>query len=70
VTFEEASTVFADPLGMTLPDDRFDEVRSWTIGQSKYGKIIVVAHVDDGPRIRIISARTATRYERKQYEQG
>ncbi|HEY6236858.1 MAG TPA: BrnT family toxin [Candidatus Elarobacter sp.] len=70
VTFEEASTVFGDPLAISVSDERFDEPRWWTIGQSEYGKMIVVAHEDDEKRIRIISARSATRYERKQYEQG
>ncbi|HZO92758.1 MAG TPA: BrnT family toxin [Candidatus Baltobacteraceae bacterium] len=70
VTFEEASTVFGDPLTLTVPDDRFDEIRSLTIGRSHLGRTIVVAHAERGDRIRIISARIATARERRQYEQG
>jgi len=70
VSFEEASTVFGDSLTLTVPDDRFEEVRSLTIGRSHVGRTIVVAHTDRGDRIRIIRARVATARERRQYEQG
>jgi len=71
VTFEEATTVFEDPLTSTVPDDRFEEQRFLTIGRSRRGKMIVVAHADRGnSTLRIISARLATRRERKQYEQS
>lgn len=71
VTFEEATTVFEDPLASTVPDDRFEEERFLTIGRSRRGKMIVVAHADRGNiTLRIISARLATRRERKQYEQS
>ena len=69
ITFEEASTVFGDVFSSTLadPDHSTDEARFVTIGQSVYGRILVVSHTDRGDRIRIISARLATRRERKQY---
>ncbi len=70
VTFEEATTVFADPLALTVADERFDEERWLTIGHSLTGKTIVVAHTDRGERIRIISAREATMREQKEYEQS
>lgn len=71
VSFEEASTIFADPLSITI-DDPFhstqEELRFITIGLSYHGKILVVVHCDQRDNIRIISARTATRKERKTYE--
>jgi uncharacterized DUF497 family protein len=70
ITFEEATTVFGDPLALTVPDERFDEERWWTIGRSERRRTIVVAHFDQGGRVRIISARTATTRERKNYEQS
>ena len=71
VSFAEAQTVFADTLSATTYDPRpFDEVRFVTIGQSSRGKTLVVAHTQRGHTIRIISARPATRNERKYYEEG
>lgn len=70
IAFEEATSVFEDPLALTVSDDRFDEQRFFTVGRSRRGKIIVIAHADRGDRVRIISARQATRREREQYEQG
>ena len=72
ITFEEASTVFGDPLSMTIPDPAHSigEDRFITIGTSANGKLIVVVHTDRDDIIRIISARGATRSERRQYEQG
>ncbi|MBI1962834.1 MAG: BrnT family toxin [Candidatus Rokubacteria bacterium] len=73
VSFEEASTVFADPLASTIPDpdhSTADEARFVTIGCSYGGKTLVVVHYDEGERVRIISARVATRTERRVYEQG
>lgn len=70
VTFEEASTVFGDPLAATIPDPRHsaEENRFVTMGQSTENRLVVVAHVDRGERVRIISARLATRRERRKYE--
>jgi hypothetical protein len=72
VTFEEASTVFGDPLAATIPDSEHsqDEARSVTMGQSVNGVLLVVAHADRGEEIRLISARPATRGEKKKYEEG
>ena len=71
VPFEEASTVFADPLAGTIsdPDHSFEETRFVTIGFSAKGRLLVVVHTeeDDDP-VRIISAREATSQERKRYE--
>ena len=70
ITFEEASTVFGDPLSSTIPDPghSVSEDRYVTLGLSVNNKLIVVVHTDRDDIIRIISARAATRYEREQYE--
>lgn len=70
VSFDEASTVFGDPLAGTIVDPRHsgDEPRFVTIGLSMGRRLIIVAHTERGDRIRIISARRATRRERKTYE--
>ena len=71
VSFEEAATVFGDPLSNTFadPDHSMAEQRFIIIGLSEQGRIVVVAHTDDGDVVRIISAREATRGERKSYEE-
>lgn len=72
ITFAEAMTVFADVLSVTGYDPRNadDEDRFLTMGTSVDGRLIVVSHTDRGDSIRIISARGATRRERKDYEDG
>ena len=72
VTFEEASTVFGDPLSVTVfdPDHSEEESRFVIVGQSFEGKLIVVVHSELEDSIRIISARLATRREREVYEQS
>ena len=71
VSFQEAATVFGDPLAMTYfdPDHSDDEDRFLTFGHSKSKRLLVISHTDRGEYTRIISARTATRRERKQYEE-
>jgi len=74
ISFEEAQEVFQDPLHLSILDIRFDyfEERWITIGQTRIGKLTVVAHLFFTERgeevIRIISAREATANERRQYE--
>ena len=72
VSFEEAATVFLDPLAMTYPDpDHSDEEdRELTIGYSTKQRLLLVSHIQRRSRTRIISAREATRRERKQHEEG
>ena len=72
ISFTEASTVFNDPLSLTYqdPDHSLSENRYITIGLSQTGKIIILAHTDRNNKIRIISARLATRQERRFYEEG
>ncbi len=71
VTFEEATTAFADPRSLNQfdPDHSVDEDRYILLGRSQFGRILVVSYTDRPPRTRIISARLATRRERNQYEQ-
>jgi uncharacterized DUF497 family protein len=72
VSFQEAATVFGDPLSVTYydPDHSEDEDRYLTFGQSDSGQLLVDSHTDREGRIRIISARRMTRRERKSYEEG
>ena len=73
VSFEEASTVFGDPLSLTIADpshSRSGEQRFVTIGSSYLGRLLVVVHRDEDESVRIISTRKSTRRERKDYEQG
>lgn len=72
VSFEEASTVFRDPLSQTGrdPDHSLDEERFIVFGLSTSGRLLVVAHVERNDTIRIISARAATASERTIYEEG
>ena len=71
VSFEEAQTVFTDPLSITLPDPDHseDEERFIDIGMSDNRRVLVVVYTERGQRIRLISARQATAAERKQYEE-
>jgi hypothetical protein len=74
VSFEEAATVFGDPLSITVPDPdhSWEEDRYLTVGPSDHGRLLIVAHTEEegSERIRIISARPLTRRERKAYEEG
>lgn len=72
LSFHEAAAVFGDPLAITYydPDHSQDEDRFLTFGHSGAGTLLVVSHTDRDDRIRIISARRATRKERKAYEEG
>ena len=72
VGFEEALTVFGDPLSITVPDPQHSrgEFRFVIVGRSRQGRLLIVAHTERGDRIRIISARPASRRERTQYEEA
>ena len=72
VSFEEAATVFGDTLSLTIEDPlhSMEEQRFVTIGLSLRHRILVLVHTDRGDNVRIISARAATRRERKGYEEG
>lgn len=70
VSFDEAATVFYDPLSATFddPDHSDDEQRLITIGYSSRSRLLVVAYTERGKTIRIITARAATANERKRHE--
>ncbi len=72
VAFAEAATVFGDPFAVTYsdPDHPHQEDRFLTFGLSAEGHLLIVSHTDRESRTRIISARRATRKERRIYEQG
>jgi len=70
VSFDEAMTVFYDPLTATFddPDHSLNEQRLVTVGYSSRGSLLVVSHTERGENIRIISARRATSQERRRHE--
>lgn len=70
-SFEEAATVFADPLSITIVDEAHSEAedRFVDIGESSSGHLLVVVYTEHDETIRIISCRPATKAERKAYEQ-
>ena len=72
VSFEEATTVFGDLMAMNMPDPdhSLNEERFVLLGLSYRLRLLVVAYVERGMRTRLISAREATRQERRQYEEG
>ena len=71
VSFEEAATALSDPLAATGadPDHSITEDRFVTFGVSKVGQLLVVSHTEEIETIRIITARKATKGERKLYEE-
>lgn len=72
VSFEEAASVFGDPMAYTFadPDHSIGEERWLMFGLSSRGRILTVIYTHRRGRFRIISARLATRHERKIYEEG
>lgn len=71
VEFVEATTVFADPLSITVPDPDHSETedRFIIVGYSNRFRPLIVSHTDRGGRVRIISARELTSIERQDYEE-
>jgi uncharacterized protein len=72
VAFEEALTVFADPLSKTLldPEHSEGEERYLEVGYSSQGRLLIVSYTERQEQIRIISVRLATRKERQHYEEN
>jgi uncharacterized DUF497 family protein len=70
VSFDEATTVFSDPLAASIPDPDHSEgeERFVTMGYSARNRLVVVCHTEEGDTVRIISAREATSHERTKYE--
>ena len=71
VSFDEASTVFNDPLSRTFddPDHSLDERRFIIVGYSDKNRLLFVCHTDSDKIVRLISAREVTPNERKQHEE-
>ena len=72
VSFAEATTVFGDPLSLTITDPAHSQAEDrWIVlGQSHQRKLLIVVHTERGDSVRIISARRASRRERKSYEES
>ena len=72
VTFDEACTAFQDLLALLMPDPDHSasEERYIVLGMSNKQRLLVVTFAERPPRTRLISARKATRQERKLYEEG
>ncbi|MCC3404412.1 MAG: BrnT family toxin [Microcoleus sp. PH2017_29_MFU_D_A] len=72
VSFEEAKTVFDDPLYVDFydPDHSDEEDRYIIVGESRRGRLLIVSYTERGKTIRLISAREVTRKEREVYEEG
>ncbi|MEA5576492.1 BrnT family toxin [Anabaena sp. UHCC 0451] len=69
IDFADAVSVFSDDLATTITDERFDEERFITIGMDAFGQILVVVYTWRDDEIRLISARKATNYEQRQYQE-
>jgi uncharacterized DUF497 family protein len=71
VSFDEAVTVFADPLRSTIHDEihSSEERRFITVGQSTRGRVLFVVYTESDSSTRLIGARVATATERRQYEE-
>lgn len=72
VTFEEAATVFSDPLELTIldPSHSVEEDRYVSVGTSAAGRLVVIGYTERGSKIRVISARRATMREQHDYEEA
>ncbi len=70
-TFAEAATVFGDDRALSMADPKHssEEQRFVLLGRSARGRLLVVCYTERSPRTRLISARPASRRERRQYEQ-
>jgi hypothetical protein len=68
IDFADAATVFDDDLALTVPDDTTPEERYDTLGMDAMGRLLVVVYTRRGDRIRIISARKATKTEHRNYD--
>jgi uncharacterized protein len=72
ISFEEAKTVFDDPLYVDFydPDHSEDEARYLIVGSSNQRRLLIVSYTERGDSIRLISAREVTRSEQEAYEEG
>jgi uncharacterized protein len=72
VSFDEATSAFADPYAINMPDPSHSaaEARFLVLGRAVSARLLIVAYAERGLRTRLISARRATPSERRQYEEG
>ena len=72
ISFEEAKTIFDDPLYVDFydPNHSDDEHRYIIIGKSQQRRLLMVSYTERGERIRLISSRELTAAERKDFEEG
>jgi uncharacterized DUF497 family protein len=70
IDFADAGTVLYDEFAITVPEDRANEERFVTMGMDALGRVLVVVYTWRGDRARLISARQATKRERREYEEG
>jgi len=72
VSFEDAIAVFADPVARVFSDELHsqDEIRELIIGHGRNGQLLVVSFTERQSAVRLISARPATRLERRDYEEN
>lgn len=70
IDFADAVSVFADDLALIIGEQRFNEERFIIVGMDAFGRLLVVVYTSRGDETRLISARKATRPERRQYEEG
>jgi uncharacterized DUF497 family protein len=73
VSFDEAVTVFSDPLSLMMPDEIHsspDEARFIIMGCSNAGRLLLVVYCPRADMVRLISARKPTKRERMSYEEG
>ena len=72
VSFDEAKTVFDDPLYVDFydPDHSYEEHRYLIVGESRQGRLLIVSYTERGESVRLISAREVSLSERKAYEEG
>ena len=75
ISFDQAATVFRDPLMVSIPDEEHNETEErWiTMGQAENSKLLLVVHTyleisANAANVRMISARSATKHEQRQYE--
>ena len=71
VTFEEAMSAFRDPFSLTVPDPKHSEWedRLILVGLSDRNRVLVISYVEREDKLRLISARVADPYERREYEE-
>jgi hypothetical protein len=71
VSFDEGTEAFGDPLSLNMPDPDHSahEERFLVLGLSRRGRLLVVSYAERGPRTRLLSARLASRSERRRYEE-